>query len=431
MPVTAKETLVDVLMPRMGVSVAEGTVATWLKSIGDAVVLDEPLLEISTDKVETEIPSPLSGTLAEILVAEGDVVPVGAPLARVRAPVRPESNTGRTGPTPPAPPVLPEAPEPGGARRASNSVARLARQLGVDLSAVTGTGPGRRVTREDLLLHVQQSALRLASADQDSRPVERAASLVPPSAADAGRSGSSLVLAAGEHAAPMSAMRREIAHRMRRSVDTAVHVTSLIEVDMTAVVAARGRRRPSTTGPGRPTILAYIARAVVSTLPKTPWLNGQIRGESIVTIDHINLGIAVSTDDGKGLLVPVIKNAADLNVDGLAVRITDLAERARSQSLSTDDLSGATFTITNLGAFGTSGGTPIINTPQVAILGTYAMVRRPVVVRDADGNEGIGIRPMMNLSMSYDHRIIDGATAGAFLQGVRSFVENWPDGSHR
>jgi 2-oxoglutarate dehydrogenase E2 component (dihydrolipoamide succinyltransferase) len=429
MPVTAKETLVDVLLPRMGLSVAEGTVVTWLKSVGDAVVLDEPLLEISTDKVETEIPSPLSGSLAEILVAEGDVVPVGAPLARVRAPGLPESNTGRGGLTPSAPPVLPEAPEPGGARLASNSVARLARQLGVDLAAVTGTGPGRRVTREDLLLHVQRSALRLASADQDSRPVEQAAPLVPPSTADAGRSGSSL--AAGEHAAPMSTMRREIAHRMRRSVDTAVHVTSLIEVDMSAVVAARHRRQQAGTGPGRPTLLAYVARAVVSTLPKTPWLNGQIRGESIVTIDHVNLGIAVSTDDGTGLLVPVVKNAAELNVDGLAVRIADLAERARSRSLSADDLSGATFTITNLGAFGTSGGTPIINPPQVAILGMYAMVRRPVVVRDADGNEGIGIRPMMNLSMSYDHRVIDGATAGTFLHGVRSFLENWTDGSHR
>jgi 2-oxoglutarate dehydrogenase E2 component (dihydrolipoamide succinyltransferase) len=178
-------------------------------------------------------------------------------------------------------------------------------------------------------------------------------------------------------------------------------------------------------------MLAYVARAVVSTLPKTPWLNGQIRGESVVTIDHINLGIAVSTDDGRGLLVPVIKNAAHLNVDGLAARIVDLAEQARARSLAVDDLSGATFTITNLGAFGTSGGTPIINTPQVAILGMYAMVRRPVVVRDAEGNEGIGIRSMMNLSMSYDHRIIDGGTAGTFLHGVRSFLENWTDGSYR
>jgi 2-oxoglutarate dehydrogenase E2 component (dihydrolipoamide succinyltransferase) len=287
------------------------------------------------------------------------------------------------------------------------------------------------VTREDLLLHVQQSALRPASADRDSQLVGQAPSLIPPDAADVGRSGSPLVLAPGEHAAPMSAMRREIAHRMRRSVDTAVHVTSLIEVDMGAVVAARDRRPPSTTGPGRPTILAYVARAVVSMLPKTRWLNAQIRGESIVTIDHVNLGVAVSVDGGKGLLVPVIKNAADLNVDGLAVRIVEVAERARSQSLSVDDLSGATFTITNLGAFGTSGGTPIINTPQVAILGMYAMARRPVVVRDADGNEGIGIRPMMTLSMSYDHRVIDGATAGTFLRDVRSFLENWTDGSHR
>jgi 2-oxoglutarate dehydrogenase E2 component (dihydrolipoamide succinyltransferase) len=422
---TADETLADVVMPRMGVSVAEGTVSIWLKAIGDSVVLDEPLLEVSTDKVDTEVPSPVSGILAEILVPEGEVVLVGAPLARVRLPkaAEPVAQPVGDGPAAPARPVHVAAaataatPTPAGdrpaarastARRASSSVVRLAQQFGVDLSAVTATGPGQRVTREDLLLHAQRSVLR-----------------PPPQAAPAEMLGD------GEHATRMSAMRREIAQRMRRSVDTAVHVTSLIEVDMSSVVAARMRHQPSSGAQSRPTLLAYVARAVTAALPKTPWLNGQVRGDTIITADHINLGIAVSTDDGKGLMVPVITNAADLNLTGLAAQVADLAERARSRTLSVDDLSGATFTITNLGGFGTFAGTPIINAPQVAVLGMYAMVKRPVVVHGADGSDAIGIRPMMNLSMSYDHRLIDGATAGAFLSGVRAFLENWNDRTHR
>jgi 2-oxoglutarate dehydrogenase E2 component (dihydrolipoamide succinyltransferase) len=441
---TADGTLADVVMPRMGVSVAEGTVGTWLKAVGDSVVVDEPLLEVSTDKVDTEIPSPVGGILAEILVPEGEVVPVGAPLARVRLPeaARPAAGRVGDGPAAPARPVDVAAAAPaatatpaidcpaaqaGSARRASSSVVRLAQQFGVDLSAVTATGPGQRVTREDFLLHVQRSALRPPSTDPDAQP----AALTSRPATPAALPAPAEVLGDGEHATRMSAMRREIAQRMRHSVDTAVHVTSLIEVDMSSVVAARTRQQPSSGAQSRPTLLAYVARAVVAMLPKTPWLNGQIRGDSIITVDHINLGIAVSTDDGKGLMVPVIRNAADLNLTGLAVHVADLAERARSRTLSVDDLSGATFTITNLGGFGTVGGTPIINAPQVAILGMYAMVKRAVVVPDADGNDAIGIRPMMNLSMSYDHRLIDGATAGTFLNGVRAFLETWNDRTHR
>lgn len=443
---TAEKTLVDVLMPRMGASVAEGTVTVWLKAIGDVVVLDEPLLEISTDKVETEIPSPVTGVLAEILVPEGGIVPVGARLAKVRVPASAESSSApvrdrdtapaRTYPPQPVDGAGPGTPakvahmtESGSGLHASTRVARLAQQLGVDLSAVTATGPGQRVTREDLLLHVRQLALRSSWAGRDAPPAGPTSSPASPPAAATSRLRPPEALGSGEHAAPMSAMRRQIAQQMRHSVDTAVHVTSLIEVDMSAVVAARARPQPSPSGPGRPTLLAYVARAAVATLKKHPWLNGQIRGDSIITADHINLGIAVSTDDGKGLLVPVVKDAGDLNLNGLASHIADLADQARSKSLSVDDLSGATFTITNLGGFGTFAGTPIVNTPQVAVLGIYAMVQRPVVVRDADDNEGIGIRPMMNLSLSYDHRLIDGGTAGAFLHGVRSFLQSWTDGS--
>jgi 2-oxoglutarate dehydrogenase E2 component (dihydrolipoamide succinyltransferase) len=412
---TADGTLADVVMPRMGVSVAEGTVGIWLKAVGDSVVVDEPLLEVSTDKVDTEIPSPVGGILAEILVPEGEVVPVGAPLARVRLPEA----------------ARPAAAQAGSARRASSSVVRLAQQFGVDLSAVTATGPGQRVTREDLLLHVQRLALRPPSTHSEAQPAALTSPLTSRPATPAALPASPEALGDGEHATPMSAMRREIAQRMRHSVDTAVHVTSLVEVDMSSVIAARTRQQPSSGPQSRPTLLAYVARAVVATLPKTPWLNGQIRGDSIIAVDQINLGIAVSTDDGKGLMVPVIRNAADLNLSGLAAHIAELAERARSRALSVSDLSGATFTVTNLGGFGTFAGTPIINPPQAAILGMYAMVKRPVVVPDADGNDAIGIRPMMNLSMSYDHRLIDGATAGAFLNGVRAFLENWNDRTHR
>jgi 2-oxoglutarate dehydrogenase E2 component (dihydrolipoamide succinyltransferase) len=452
---TPSETLAEVVMPRMGASVAEGTVAMWLKAIGDSIVVDEPLLEVSTDKVDTEIPSPVTGVLAEILVPEGEIVPIGARLARVRVTTAAEpasgDGAGQAAPDPPRPPVEAQASAvppvsssataaaatatdrpaaEAGFRRASGSVARLAQQLGVDLSAVTATGPGQRVTREDLLLHVQRSALGRPAPFHAAQPATPASPLTQP--------GSPATLAAPpeppgdrEHATRMSPMRREIAQRMRHSVDTAVHVTSLIEVDMSSVVAARAREQPPSGGELRPTLLAYVARAVAATLPKTPWLNGQIRGDSIITADYINLGVAVSTEDGKGLLVPVIRNAADLNLTGLAARIADLARRARSRTLSADDLSGATFTITNLGRFGTFGGTPVINAPQVAILGMYAMVKRPVVVPGPDGNDAIGIRPMMNLSMSYDHRLIDGAIAGTFLSGVRAFLENWNDRTPR
>jgi len=461
--VTADDALMDVVMPQMGVSVAEGTVSLWLKSAGQTVAIDEPLLEVATDKVETEIPSPFSGVLAEILVQAGESVAIGAPLARVRPdgqravgagvaagrpgqrPASPaEAAGGRPSASvaPPADGVVlpggvasvppssaplaagPEAaldPLPGPGWRASRSVVRLAGGLGVDLSAVPPTGPGSRVTREDLLRYAQALAQRPAPA----LAPEPATAPSPAPVLARSRTGQDPALDAVERAAPMGAMRREIASRLRHSVDTAVHVTSLIEVDMTSVVAARERTGPDAGPGGRPTLLAYVARAVVVTLPRVPWLNAQIRGDSIVTADRVNLGIAVSVADGKGLLVPVIKSADDLSLGGLASRIADLAARARSKTLSVDDLSGATFTITNLGGYGTFAGTPIINVPQMAVLGMYSMVRRPVVVRHEDGTESIGIRPIMNLSMSYDHRLIDGATAGAFLRDVRAFLENW------
>ena len=241
----------------------------------------------------------------------------------------------------------------------------------------------------------------------------------PPQAADDDE------LAPGEAAEPITAMRRGVMEHMRRSLDTSAHVTSAIEVDMSRVVAIREqlKRNPQATGGVNPTYLAFVARATVETLKDYPWVNAQIRGEKIVTRQYVNLGIAVSLDEGRGLIVPVIRNAQDLNLLGIARAIADLAERARTKKLLPDDVQGGTFTITNPGGYGTFHGTPIINQPQAAILGTYALVKRPWVVQDELGHDVIAIRPVMNLTLTYDHRLVDGAYAGGFLRDLRERLE--------
>jgi 2-oxoglutarate dehydrogenase E2 component (dihydrolipoamide succinyltransferase) len=424
--VTPDGNLIDVVMPKMGTSVVEGTVSNWLKAVGDHIEMDEPLVEVSTDKVETEIPSPVRGVLTAILVSAGELVTTGSPLARVLAP------SGATGLTPgghaPATSRVADPPatererqvaDPGrpGRRRAPASpvVVRLADELNIDIQNVRGSGPAGRVTREDLLVHARNAVSPSSPPVSGSMNGGRAPSDDRPTQAE------------GEQASPMSAMRVRIAQRMQDSIATAVHVTSFIEVDMSAVVASRARCRRREPGGEPPTLLAFVARAVVAALRKVPWLNAELRGQSIVTHTRINLGIAVSVDAGAGLIVPVIKDAGGLNLAGIAAAIGDLSNRARSKRLRGAELSGATFTITNLGGFGTFAGTPIINPPQVAILGMYSMVKRAVVVANSDGGDGIAIRPMMNISMSYDHRLIDGSTAGAFLRDVRSLLETWDD----
>jgi 2-oxoglutarate dehydrogenase E2 component (dihydrolipoamide succinyltransferase) len=227
---------------------------------------------------------------------------------------------------------------------------------------------------------------------------------------------------------PMTAMRRGVMEHMRRSVDTAAHVTSAIEVDMARVVALRAKLKPELAAQNvNLTYLAFIARATVDTLLNYPWINGEIRGQSIVTRPNVNLGIAVALDEGKGLIVPVIRNVQDLNLTGTARAIQDIAERARTKKLLPDDVQGGTFTITNPGSFGTFHGTPIINQPQSAILGTYALVKRPWVVQDELGNDVIAIRPLMNLTLTYDHRLVDGAYAGMFLRDLRDRLESWDE----
>jgi pyruvate/2-oxoglutarate dehydrogenase complex dihydrolipoamide acyltransferase (E2) component len=466
-------TVVDVVMPQMGVSVSEGTILTWLKQEGDPVEADEPLLEISTDKVDTEVPSPGSGIVQQILVSEGETVAVGTRLAVIapegaelveEEPPTAEPQPPAEEPTPepaaaaPPAPAPPPAPPPANGERTfvSPVVARIAAEHGVDVSQVTGTGAGGRVTKKDILAYVESGpppaeppaetpvAEPEAPAAQPAPPAAQPAPVAPEPAPAAAEVPAPAPVAApapapptappapapamaGESVEPMNAMRRGVAEHMRRSLDTSAHVTSAIEVDMSAVVAIRTKLKPEyeKSYGVNPTYLAFVARAAVDTMRDYPWINGEIRGESIVSRNYVNLGIAVELEDGKGLIVPVIRNAEGLNLLGVTRAIADLAGRSRSKKLLPDDVQGGTFTITNPGGYGTFHGTPIINQPQAAILGTYAVVKRPWVIQDARGADVIAVRPIMNVTLTYDHRLVDGALAGRFLHDLREKLETW------
>jgi len=426
----ATETAVDVVMPQMGVSVSEGTVTKWLKREGEQIEADEPLLEISTDKVDTEVPSPASGTVVQILVQEGETVDVGTKLAQIggsagAAPAPEPAAAPAPAPAPaPVPEPVAEAPAPapqpvpepsGNGKFVSPVVARIASEHGIDPNQVPGTGRGGRVTKQDILAFVESGPVPAAP----QAPAAAEAPKAPPAAAPAPQ--------AGEQVEPVSAMRRGIAEHMRRSLDTAAHVTSAIEVDMSKIVAARAalKKEFQSAYGVNPTYLAFVARAAADTLKDYPYVNGELRGDSIVTRNYVNLGIAVELADGKGLIVPVIRNAEGLNLLGVARAIADLASRARDKKLLPDDVQGGTFTITNPGGYGTFHGTPVINQPQSAILGTYALVKRPWVVTDEAGNDAIAIKPIMNITLTYDHRLVDGAYAGRFLRDLRERLENW------
>ena len=445
----ATETAIDVVMPQMGVSVSEGTITRWLKQEGEHVEADEPLLEISTDKVDTEVPSPGSGTVTEILVQEGETVDVGTLLARIGgsaapAPAAPEPEPVAAEPEPePEPAPAPAAPEPvaaapsgeNGKAFVSPVVARIASEHGVDPNAVQGTGRGGRVTKQDILAYVESGppapaapappAPAAPAAPAPAAPAAPAAQPAPSKPAPAPVAAAEPV--EGESVEPMTAMRRGIAEHMRRSLDTSAHVTSAIEVDMSKVVAAREQlKKEYQSAYGvNPTYLAFIGRATVDTLRDYPYVNGELRGESIVTRNFVNLGIAVELADGKGLIVPVIRNAETMNLLGLAKAIAEIARRAREKQLLPDDVVGGTFTITNPGGYGTFHGTPVISQPQAGILGTYALVKRPWVVQDELGDDVIAIRAIMNVTLTYDHRLVDGAYAGRFLRDLRARLEGW------
>jgi pyruvate dehydrogenase E2 component (dihydrolipoamide acetyltransferase) len=463
----ATGTAVDVVMPQMGVSVSEGTVTKWLKNAGDTVQADEPLLEISTDKVDTEVPSPGSGVLTEILVQEGETVDVGTLLARIggdgggaepppqETPPEPATQAAADEASAAADEGVRETPqaEPAAAQPSAGNghggeghsfvspvVARIAAEHGIDPLSIEGSGSGGRVTKRDIEAFLASGAA--PKADEAAPP--------PPAAAPAPAPAPAETIAtpaappppaapatppqpeAGEAVQPMNAMRRGVAEHMRRSLDTAAHVTSAIEVDMSRVAAIRERLKAEYTKAYgvNPTYLAFVARAAVETLKDWPWVNAELRGESIVTHNYVNLGFAVALDGGKGLIVPVLKHAEGLNLLGIARGIADLAERARTKQLTPDDVQGGTFTITNPGSFGTFHGTPIISQPQSAILGTYAVVKRPWVVEDELGGDVIAIRPIMNLTLTYDHRLVDGAYAGQFLHDAREKLESFGESDY-
>ena len=461
-------TAVDVVMPQMGVSVSEGTVTKWSKQVGDHIEADETLLEISTDKVDTEVPSPASGVVTEILVPEGETVEVGTVLARIggegaapAAPPAPEPATqpaadaaeasASEGQAPPAAEVGDTAPSGNGKSFISPVVARIASEHGIDPSQVPGTGNGGRVTKRDIQAFIDSGAQAApapaepaaAAPPAPAPPAEAApaqAQPVPAAPAPVAAQAPTPAQASQEAAPPglgetfesMSAMRRGIAEHMRRSLDTSAHVTSAIEVDMSRVVQIREKlKKEFQSAYGvNPTYLAFIARAATETLREYPWVNGELRGDKIVTRNYVNLGFAVELTDGKGLIVPVVKNAETLNLLGMAKAISDVAKRAREKQLTPDDVAGGTFTITNPGGYGTFHGTPVISQPQAGILGTYAIVKRPWVITDDNGADAIAIRSMMNLTLTYDHRLVDGAYAGRFLRDLRERLQTWGEADY-
>jgi pyruvate dehydrogenase E2 component (dihydrolipoamide acetyltransferase) len=473
-------TAVDVVMPQMGVSVSEGTITKWSKQVGDPIAADETLLEISTDKVDTEVPSPATGIVTEILVQEGETVEVGTVLARIggegsaaapapdapaveppaaepaaaepaavaeapaapvaEAPAAPVAETpaASSQPAVEAPPPEPSAPAGDNGRSfVSPVVARMAAEHGIDPAQVPGTGNGGRVTKKDIQAFIAGGGAAAAPV-QPAAPVPAAPAAPAPAAQPAAPAPNAVTPAGpadaspGESFEPLSAMRRGIAEHMRRSLDTSAHVTSAIEVDMSKVVTIREKlKKEYQAAYGvNPTYLAFIARATAETLAEYPWVNGELRGDKIVTRSYVNLGFAVELADGKGLIVPVVKNAETLNLLGMAKGIAEIARRAREKQLTPDDVVGGTFTITNPGGYGTFHGTPVISQPQAGILGTYAIVKRPWVITDDNGADAIAIRSMMNLTLTYDHRLVDGALAGRFLRDLRERLQTWGESDY-
>jgi pyruvate dehydrogenase E2 component (dihydrolipoyllysine-residue acetyltransferase) len=454
---------IDVVMPQMGVSVSEGTIIKWLKQEGEQVEADESLLEISTDKVDTEVPSPASGTLTQILVQEGETVDVGTKLAVIggdgaaTAPKEevPEPATAQAAAesasvsdAPSTPPTADtveeaqpaqaaagettEAQSTNGKTFVSPVVAKIASEHGVDPSQVQGTGRGGRVTKKDILNFIESGAQAAPPAPPAQPEAPKAPASAPQAAAAPAPVAAPAPAQAGETFEPMTPMRRGIAEHMRRSLDTSAHVTSAIEVDMSKVssIRAKLKKEYQQSYGVNPTYLIFVARAAAETLRDYPWINGELRGEQIVTRSYVNLGFAVELQDGKGLIVPVVKNAESLNLLGMARAVTDIAQRARDKKLLPDEVQGGTFTITNPGGYGTFHGTPVISQPQAAILGTYAVVKRPWVIQDDMGEDVIAIRPIMNLTLTYDHRLVDGALAGRFLRDLRQKLETWDESTY-
>ncbi|SDN03171.1 2-oxoglutarate dehydrogenase, E2 component, dihydrolipoamide succinyltransferase [Actinomyces ruminicola] len=423
----------SVKMPALGESVTEGTVSSWLKSVGDTVEVGEPLLEVATDKVDTEVPSPVAGTLLEIRVAADETVEVGAVLAIVGDPAEaagapaapaPQESAPAPAPTAPAPatpapepaaPVSEPAAAPPSAAYVTPIVRKLARERGVDLATVTGTGIGGRIRKQDVEAAAAQTEAARSAAAPAAPQAEAAAATAPAPTAD----GSEL----RGRTEKMSRLRRLISERMMASLQTSAQLTTVVEVDITRVAALRARAKNEFLARNgtKLTYLPFFVAAATEALKAHPKLNATIGDGQVTYHDVEHIGIAVDTP--RGLYVPVVKHAGDLNIPGLAKRINDLAARTRDNRVDPGELSGATFTITNTGSGGALFDTPIINQPEVAILGLGAITRQPRVVKDADGNEVIAVRSVCYLSLSYDHRLIDGADASRYLMTVKKRLE--------
>jgi pyruvate/2-oxoglutarate dehydrogenase complex dihydrolipoamide acyltransferase (E2) component len=424
----------EITMPQMGVSVAEGTVVEWKKQVGDWVEADEVIAAISTDKIDTDVEAPAAGRLQEIVVGVGETVDVGTVLALIATDAKPGEAHSSEGTSEAA--VASEAPgeagelhgdaqqqprngsaqegaarRPGG-RRYSPVVMRIAAEHDIDLSRVEGTGRGGRVRKQDVLAYLENGGAKEEPPmhiESPYRPDEPAAPKKRPErfTREPAPAGS----------APLSRMRQSIGRAMVESLQTAATCTTIVEADMTRVDAARRRLGV--------TFLPIVARATIETLREFPTLNATLEGETFTTYEGVHLGVAVSLGEG-GLIVPVIRDAQELSVEGLAVRIKELAQRARDNALTPDEVRGGSFTITNPGGYGSIIATPVINQPQVAILDTEAVVKRPVVITDELGNDSIAIRHMTYLCMSWDHRALDGALAARFLRALADRLEAWP-----
>lgn len=415
-----------VLMPQMGESIAEGTIVRWIKKVGDSVDRDEPLFEISTDKVDAEIPSPVAGVLLEITAREGETVPVNTPVATIGAP----GSQPVAAPTAPAagasvpaasaatataaaPVTSVEAPGSGAApaltggarQRSSPLVRRIAREHQIDIARVPGTGANARVTKKDILAFIARGGMTTATAaPATGAPVHVA---------------TPVVRLAGDRIEPMSVMRRKIAEHMVFSKHTSAHVYSVFEINYSRVDHIRRTKKDEYERAGlKLTYTTFIAKALVDCLRRHPMLNASIDGANVVYRGSVNLGIAVALEHG--LIVPVIKGAEQLSLMGLARAIQDIADRARAKKLNPEDVQGGTFTLTNPGNYGAQFGLPVINQPQVGILGVGTIEKRPVVIDDA-----IGIRLMGYLAMGFDHRLVDGAVADQFLADLKKAIEHF------
>ena len=415
----------DVLMPQMGESITEGTITKWLKKVGDTVQRDEPIFEISTDKVDAEIPSPVAGILSEIKVPEGSTVQINTVVAVIGGAAG-KPAAGAPAPAKAAPvaaqaPSAPAAAAPAAASeseriRSSPLVRKIAKDNNVDLSQIPGTGASGRITKSDIVGHLEQG----------TRPAAPAPSAPPAAPASAGAKPAAAQPLPGE-LVPMSKMRAIIAKRMVESKQTSPHVHTVFKVDMTRIVKLREKEKSKYEQRNgvKLTYMPFITRAAIVALRKHPIVNGSVEGDAIRYNKNINIGIAVALD--WGLIVPVIKQAEEKNFLGIARSIVDIADRARGKKLAPDEISGGTFTLTNSGIFGEQFGTPIINQPQVAILGIGGLNKEAEVLTDKDGNDSIAIRSIQRFTLGFDHRIIDGADAGKFMTDFKNYLENWSE----